>query len=57
MHLHFLHQLSCVSGPCMVSESLKRFPEVNSEDFELALKSSSATAFIGQLFVYIRLLL
>lgn len=40
-------QMSCVSGPCMVSESLKRFPESNSENFELALKSSSATAFMG----------
>ncbi|KAF8556227.1 cytochrome P450 [Imleria badia] len=39
--------ISCVSGPCMVSESLKRFPESNSEGFELALKSSSATAFMG----------
>ncbi|KAG8213254.1 cytochrome P450 [Butyriboletus roseoflavus] len=38
---------SCVSAPCMVSESLKRFPESNSEGFELALKSSSATAFIA----------
>jgi len=39
--------MSCVSGPCMVSESLKRFPESNSKDFELALKSSSATAFMA----------
>ena len=40
--------MTCVSGPCMVSESLKRFQESNTEGFELALKSSSATAFIGQ---------
>ena len=37
----------------MISESLKRFPESNSEAFELALKSSSATAFIGQLQSYL----
>lgn len=52
--VRLLHQRTCVSGPCMVAESLKRFPEANSEGFELALKSSSATAFIGQLeYVYI----
>ncbi|KAI9567359.1 cytochrome P450 [Boletus coccyginus] len=38
---------SCVSAPCMVSESLERFPDSNTEGFELALKSSSATAFIA----------
>ncbi|KAF9243459.1 cytochrome P450 [Melanogaster broomeanus] len=40
--------MSCTSGQCMVSESIRRFPESSSEAFEVALKSSSATAFIGQ---------
>ncbi|KAF8121767.1 cytochrome P450 [Boletus edulis] len=39
--------MSSVSGRCMVSESLKRFPESNTEGFQVALKSSSATAFIA----------
>lgn len=46
--VHFLQQTSRVSGRCMVSESLERFAESNSEDFEFALKASSATAFIGE---------
>ncbi|KAH7884392.1 cytochrome P450 [Phlebopus sp. FC_14] len=39
--------LSSTSGRCMVSESFKRFPECDSGEFEIALKSSSATAFIA----------
>ncbi|KIJ13396.1 hypothetical protein PAXINDRAFT_170472 [Paxillus involutus ATCC 200175] len=38
---------SCTSGQCMISEAIKRFPESGSEGFEVALKSSSATAFIA----------
>ncbi|KAF9223710.1 cytochrome P450 [Gyrodon lividus] len=39
--------MTCTSGQCMISESIKRFPESASEGFEVALKSSSATAFIA----------
>ncbi|KIJ66911.1 hypothetical protein HYDPIDRAFT_85366 [Hydnomerulius pinastri MD-312] len=39
--------LSSISGRCMVSESMERFPESDSGDFEVALKASSATAFIA----------
>jgi len=40
--------MTATSNQCMISESLKRLDKSgNTDEFELALKSSSATAFIG----------
>ncbi|KAG2117754.1 cytochrome P450 [Suillus clintonianus] len=42
--------MTATSNPCMISESYKRIEtHGNADEFELALKSSSATAFIGML--------
>lgn len=40
--------MTATSNRCMISESFKRLEtRDNADEFELALKSSSATAFIG----------
>lgn len=42
--------MTATSNHCMISESFKRLEaRDNADEFELALKSSSATAFIGMI--------